>query len=165
MSSSGSSPAVSSRRLASLPTSGARASCYRKQKRRRGSRSTTPINLAIAGIPRASARCRLRKSLAICQSEVRVDISRLADRVVTDPIDKPALPSRRRPLSFTWAGRSRKIEDLPSTLAGPCDAISDTCDAEDRLRRRLLLLLRRLLHCFRFFLLRHSYPPSLSGWR
>jgi len=29
-------------------------------------------------------------------------------------------PSRRRPLSFTWAGPSRAIIDRPSTPAGPC---------------------------------------------
>jgi hypothetical protein len=55
----------------------------------------------------------------------------------------------------------------PSTSAGPCDAILDTSGAEDRLRRRLLLLptLRFLRFRFRFSLLRHCCPPSLSGWR
>ncbi len=79
--------------------------------------------------------------------------------------------SRRRPPSFTRAGASWRIIDPTTTSAGPCDAIFDSCDAEDRQRRRLLLLptlrlLRCLLRrCFRPSLLRHCCPPSLSGWR
>ena len=83
-------------------------------------------------------------------------------------IAKLAPPSRRRPLSSTGAGPSREIVDPSSTAAGPCDAIFDTCDVEDRLRRRLLLLptlCRFLRLSFRFSLLRHCCPPSLSGWR
>jgi hypothetical protein len=85
---------------------------------------------------------------------------------------EPKPPSRRRPPLSTWAGASWAIIEAPSTSAGPCDAIFDSCDAEDRSRRRLLLLLpasgllRRLLRrCLRLSLLRHCCPPSLSGWR
>jgi hypothetical protein len=71
------------------------------------------------------------------------------------PADAPCRPPEPAPF---W-----EIVDPPSTLAGPCDATFDTCDAEDRLRRRLLLLptLCRFLlrRCF-LSLLRHCCPPK-----
>jgi hypothetical protein len=84
---------------------------------------------------------------------------------------KPNPSSRRRPLSYTGAGTSWQIIDPTATIAGPCNAIFGSCDAEDRQRHQLLLLsalrlLRCLLRrCFRLSLLRHCCPPSLSGWR
>ena len=64
--------------------------------------------------------------------------------------------------------RLSQIVDPPSTPAGPCDAISDLKRSRRPISRRLLLLptLRRFLRLsFRFSLLRHCCPPSLSGWR
>jgi len=79
-------------------------------------------------------------------------------------------PSRRRPLVFTGAGQPREIIATLPTSAGPCDLASDFRETEDQRRHQLLLLPGRLLRrflrlSFRFSLLRHCCPPSLSGWR
>ena len=94
--------------------------------------------------------------------------STLSRRVVA--IVKLTPPSRRRPLLFTGAGQPRAIMTTLPTSAGPCDPIFDSREIKDRRRRRLLLLPSGLLRLslrlsFRFSLLRHCCPPSLSGWR
>jgi hypothetical protein len=123
----------------------------------------------ITDTPRASARCTRIKSAGSSPGRgtaLRPSCPpRSRAMVELDP------SSRRRPLSFTRAGASWWIIDPTATPAGPCGAIFGSYDAEDRQRRRLLLLptlclLRCLLRrCFRLSLLRHCCPPSLSGWR
>ena len=134
--------------------------------------AATPLSLRknVTDIPRASARCTRTKSAGSCPgrgSALRPSCPPCSLRAVVE-LDPS---SRRRPLSFTGAGVSWQIIDPAATNAGPCNAIFGSCDAEDRPRRRLLLLptlrlLRCLLRrCFRLSLLRHCCPPSLSGWR
>src|SRR5271169_2302369 len=108
---------------------------------------------------------------ALRRSEIR--FCRLSSSLSRGVVAIAALtpPSRRRPLWFTGAGQPRKIIAIrPSTSAGPCDPIFDSREIKDRRRRRLLLLPSGLLRLslrlsFRFSLLRHCCPPSLSGWR